>query len=158
MKKPHTGGEIDAYCTKCRLDLNHRIVAMVGDNVKQVECLTCRGTHLYRRPMSDRTRAAASGSKAAGRAAGPRTTKAARETAAALKEREMVGRWEKSIAGRPPADFRAYRATDAYREGELVRHSKFGDGVIERVIDRAKVEVLFQDGRKVLAQALQAAP
>ena len=38
-----------------------------------------------------------------------------------------------------------------------MRHTKFGDGVIERVIDRAKVEVLFQEGRKVLAQALQPA-
>ena len=31
-KKPSVAGEIDAWCTKCRMDLNHRIVAMVGDN------------------------------------------------------------------------------------------------------------------------------
>ena len=30
-KKPKTGGEIDAYCTKCKLALTHRIIAMVGD-------------------------------------------------------------------------------------------------------------------------------
>ncbi|HLM74940.1 MAG TPA: hypothetical protein VK459_19660, partial [Polyangiaceae bacterium] len=53
-KKPKTGGEIDAYCTKCRLDLLHRIIAMVGDSVKKVECKTCGSHHLYRRPKSER--------------------------------------------------------------------------------------------------------
>ena len=40
-KKPKTGGEIDAYCAKCKLDLAHRIIAMVGEAVKKVECKTC---------------------------------------------------------------------------------------------------------------------
>ena len=53
-KKPKTGGEIDAYCTKCKLDLGHRIIAMVGDAVKKVECKTCNSHHLYRRPKSER--------------------------------------------------------------------------------------------------------
>ena len=29
--------EVDAYCTKCKLDLGHRIIAMVGDVIKKVE-------------------------------------------------------------------------------------------------------------------------
>ena len=49
-KAPKTGGEIDAYCTKCRLDLTHRIIAMVEGAVKKVECKTCGSHHLYRRP------------------------------------------------------------------------------------------------------------
>src|SRR5262245_60609736 len=54
-KKARTGGEIDSYCTKCRLDLTHRIIAMVGDVVKKVECKTCGSHHLYRKPKSERT-------------------------------------------------------------------------------------------------------
>ena len=38
--------------------------------------------------------------------------------------------WEKSIAGRSPNDFRPYRTSEIFEEGELVRHSKFGDGVV----------------------------
>jgi hypothetical protein len=155
MKKPHTGGEIDAYCTKCRLDLGHRIVAMVGDQVKQVECLTCRGTHRYVRPKSEREaeerRRAMVGS--APRAASE--PKVPRETAAARSERENRNAWEKSIAGQPTNAFRAYRIFESYAAGDLVRHSKFGDGVIARVIDRAKVEVLFQDGPRTLAHGQQ---
>ena len=34
MAKPITAGsEVDSYCTKCKLDLNHRIIAMVGDTI-----------------------------------------------------------------------------------------------------------------------------
>ncbi len=156
MKKPRAGGEIDAYCTKCRLDLNHRIVAMVGDAVKQVECLTCRGTHTYRRPRSEIAAAAAKrlSDKGATRASdrAPRSASAPRETIAARTEREQKHAWERSIAGQPSSAFRAYRIVEAFNPGDLVRHSKFGDGVIARVIDRGKVEVLFQEGPKTLAQ------
>ena len=58
-KKPKTGGEIDAYCTKCKLDLVHRIIAMVGEAVKKVECKTCGSHHLYRRPKTERDAATA---------------------------------------------------------------------------------------------------
>ena len=160
MKKPRAGGEIDAYCTKCRLDLNHRIVAMVGDAVKQVECLTCRGTHAYRRPRSEI--AAAAEKRLSAKAAGTSPPKSARgpsvprETLAARAEREQKHTWEKSIAGQPSSAFRAYRIFETFNPGDLVRHSKFGDGVIARVIDRGKVEVLFQEGPKTLAHNQQA--
>jgi hypothetical protein len=160
MKKPRAGGEIDAYCTKCRLDLNHRIVAMVGEAVKQVECLTCRGTHTYRRPRSEIAAAAAkrltdkSQPKNGERA--PRSSSSPRETIAARTEREQRHSWEKSIAGQPPSAFRAYRIFETFNPGDLVRHSKFGDGVIARVIDRGKIEVLFQEGPKTLAHNQQA--
>ncbi len=157
MKKPHTGGEIDAYCTKCRMDLGHRIVAMVGDLVKQVECLTCRGTHRYVRPKSERD--AEASRKAMGGSA-PRASASAakvpRETAAAKSERENRNVWERSIAGQPTNAFRAYRIFESYGPGDLVRHTKFGDGVIARVIDRGKVEVLFEDGPRTLAHGQQA--
>jgi hypothetical protein len=49
---PAVASEVDAYCTKCRLDLSHRVIAMVGDVIKKVECLTCHSHHLYRAPRS----------------------------------------------------------------------------------------------------------
>lgn len=154
MKKPSAGGEIDAYCTKCKLDLNHRIVAMVGETVKQVECLTCRSPHMYRRPKSA-TPAKAEG-KRASKAPGARSA-AARETAAVRAERELRDSWERSIAGQPASAFRPYRVFEVFNAGDLVRHTKFGDGVIARVIDRMKIEVLFQEGSKTLAHNQQQA-
>lgn len=156
MKKPHTGGEIDAYCTKCKLDLAHRIVAMVGDQVKQAECLTCRGTHRYVKPKSERDAAASRKAMGGSAPRSPSEPKVPRETAAAKTEREMRKAWERSIAGQPTNAFRAYRIFDNYGAGELVRHTKFGDGVIARVIDRGKVEALFEDGPRTLAHGQQA--
>lgn len=153
-KKPKTGGEIDSWCTKCKLDLGHRIIAMVGDVVKKVECRTCGSHHLYRKPKSDkgaaaapRPRAAASGSEKApaSRAGGGRVTAAQRA------ERELVATWEGAIAGKPPNAFKPYRITNTFGQGELIKHPKFGDGVVSRVIDRGKVEILFQDGARTMA-------
>jgi hypothetical protein len=161
-KKPKTGGEIDAYCTKCRLDLTHRIIAMVGDVVKKVECKTCNSHHLYRRPKTerdaaharmaqraeDRKVAAASGSSG-GSGGG---TRAAREERSARAEREQTNAWEHAIAGQPTSAFKAYRISLSFGTGELIRHPKFGDGVVQRVIDQGKVEILFKDGPRTMAQ------
>lgn len=151
-KKYRAGGEIDAYCTKCRLDLGHRIVAMVGDTVKKVVCQTCHSEHLYRVPMSQRGAKAAGSANGSARAAAPkRETAASRVTAAARAEREQRGHWESAIAGQPPTAFKPYRVTEHFQEGELVHHKKFGDGVVRAVVDRGKVEILFQDGPRTMA-------
>lgn len=151
-KKPAVAGEIDAWCTKCRMDLNHRIVAMVGDQVKRVFCLTCKTEHNFHKPKSGPAagpakRAAATGArKTAGR-----TTAAEREAAAAKAERARIDTWERAIAGQPSSAFRPFRITESFAEGDLVRHTKFGDGVVSRVVDRMKVEILFQDGPRTMA-------
>jgi hypothetical protein len=154
-KKPKTGGEIDSYCTKCKLDLTHRIIAMVGDEVKKVECKTCGSHHLYRRPKSEKLAPLAPKNKAAGatkREGGEeRKTGSARASAAAQRERDQTSQWEHAIAGQPMGAFKAYRVTLTLGPGELVRHPKFGDGVVARVIDRGKVEILFKDGPKTMA-------
>jgi hypothetical protein len=154
MKKPKTGGEIDAYCTKCRLDLTHRIIAMVGDVVKKVECKTCNSHHLYRRPKTERDAANARMAKRAEErkaAGGGGGTKADRITQAQKAERDQTAAWEHAIAGQPSSAFKAYRITLILGTGELIHHPKFGDGVVARVIDRGKVEVLFKDGPRTMA-------
>ena len=42
------GGEVDAFCTRCRLTLAHTILAMVGTKLARVRCNTCNGDHAYR--------------------------------------------------------------------------------------------------------------
>ena len=146
-KKPKAGGEIDSYCTRCKLDLTHRIIAMVGEAVKKVECKTCGSHHLYRKPKSERE---AASPKTPARASAPRApTKAERASKA---ERDATAAWEHAIAGQPSNAFKPYRLSQTFGPGELVRHPKFGDGVVARVIDRGKVEILFQDGARTMAQ------
>lgn len=152
-KVPKTGGEIDAYCTKCKLDLAHRIIAMVEGAVKKVECKTCGSHHLYRRPKAERDARAArleAKAEARSRTGEPRTV-AEKQRHAAKLERENTSAWEAAIAGQPTTAFKPYKITLLLGQGELVHHTKFGDGVVSRVIDRGKVEILFQDGARTMA-------
>jgi hypothetical protein len=152
MAKPlRVAGEVDSWCTKCRLVLNHRIVSMKNGKAHQVECLTCRATHLWRshapgeKPESSGT--------SSGRSSGhpsSMTPKAPRVTAAMRHEQS----WEKAILGRGVNEFKAYNVGATFEPGDFVRHKKFGDGVVTRVIDAHKVEVLFRDEAKTLAQAM----
>jgi hypothetical protein len=150
-KKPKVGGDVDAYCTKCRMDLSHRVIAMVGGEPKRVKCLTCDGEHNYRKPMSERAENRPSAAKPAGGGKSPAKPRATKGAAASKTERTAKLTWEKSIAGQPANAFKAYSIKAFFSEGELVRHSKFGDGVVARVIDPTKVEVLFEDGPRTMA-------
>src|SRR5262245_2145312 len=44
------GKEILAYCTSCKMDLAHLVVAMKGDQAAKVECKTCKKTHAFKAP------------------------------------------------------------------------------------------------------------
>lgn len=154
-KSPRAGGEIDAYCTKCRMDLNHRIVAMVGEDVKRVKCLTCDGEHNYRKPMAEREREKAQKEMRraihAPKDGASLTTSSSRSSSSKISPKLA---WEKSIAGQPPTAFRPYSVKATFGQGELIRHTRFGDGVVARVIDPLKVEVLFEDGPRTMAQGM----
>ena len=148
MPKPlKVAGEVDSWCTKCRLVLNHRIVSMKNGKAYQVECLTCRSTHLWRAGVPGEKPAVASGGARTSRSEAPRST---RVTPAMRHEQT----WEKAIAGRGVNEFKAYNVGGSFREGDLLRHKKFGDGVVLRVVDAHKVEVLFRDEAKTLAQGM----
>lgn len=142
-------GEVDSWCTRCRLLLNHRIVSMKAGNPYQVECLTCRTTHLWRKTApGDKPAAAGERSRAPAASTGGR----ARASASATRHEH---KWEQAIAGHGVLEFKAYNAGGSFREGELLRHKKFGDGVVTRVIDASKVEVLFRDEARTLAQGMR---
>lgn len=159
MTKPlHAGGEVDSWCTKCKLVLNHRIIAMLGPSPKRVECSTCMSHHNYR-PRAPGERAPAAGTRSS---AGPRSTAAPRgpRSAAAAAARaheaaiERERQWEKAISGRALSDFRPYSVATTFSEGELIQHKKFGEGLVMRVVDPSKVEILFRDEARVLAQGM----
>lgn len=149
-----TGGEVDSWCTKCKLVLNHRIIAMVGGTPVRVECSTCSSHHNFRaRAPGDKAPAAARAGSSSTSSAGPRSTRAsATKAQQAALDRERS--WEKAIAGKGVNEFKPYRVDQTFAEGELIRHKKFGDGVVTRILDPKKVEILFKDEPRTLAQGL----
>jgi hypothetical protein len=156
MAKPlKAGGEVDSWCTKCKLVLNHRIIAMVGSTPVRVECSTCNSHHNFRaRAPGEKAPSAGGSSRAASGAssAGPRSTRGPTKAQQAVMDRERT--WEKSVNGRAVSEFRPYRVSEIFEEGDLVRHSKFGDGIVTRLLEGKKVEILFKDDARTLAHGL----
>jgi hypothetical protein len=149
-RRPLTaGGEIDAWCTRCKMDLGHRIVAMVGAAPKRVLCMTCNSEHNYRSekkvtsPVAKTPRAA---KKATG--AKTKTASAGSTRSSGAKTREE---WEKRVRSGEPLT--RYTISDTYDIDQLVSHKKCGDGYVCGIGD-GKVIIMFIDGEKTLIQGV----
>ncbi|MGZ3421328.1 MAG: hypothetical protein ACXWUG_01990 [Polyangiales bacterium] len=151
------GAEIDAWCTSCRADRLHRIIAVVGNVPKKVECLSCKGHHLYRATAAQKEAAAAHKRASRGESSSTvsRVSRSSVASAAKKREEDLVATWEKAVAGQPFESFKPYRIDKTFVKGELIRHTKFGDGVVTTIVDAGKCEILFRDGMKMLAHSTQ---
>lgn len=47
-RKVRLGDVIDDYCPRCRLVMNHGVMAIDGETVRKVRCNTCMTEHPYR--------------------------------------------------------------------------------------------------------------
>lgn len=151
-KAATAGGEIDSWCTKCRMVLNHRVIAMVGTKPVRVECSTCNSHHNFRaKAPGEKAEPAAGGVK---RGANDPRPRVGRVTKAEQARQTLEQSWEKAVSGRGVNDFKKYNVGGSFAEGDLIKHTKFGDGVVVRVIDAGKVEVLFRDEPRTLAQGM----
>lgn len=161
------GGDIDAYCTKCRLDTIHVVVALKPGNEgpKRVECKSCGGQHMYHAPkLPSRTEAPSqpavvNRSAVARNPPPPKPPKAAKPAAAkpsALSPpagagaREWLRRME-DLAHQGGTPIKPYSMRETFAAGDPVSHPKFGKGVVLEVIEAKKCAILFEEGRKVLA-------
>ena len=63
--------------------------------------------------------------------------------------------WKKAVEPYEGKPAPAYRATEKFAVDQVLDHSKFGRGVVKRIVDGTKVEVLFQSGAKLLAHDLK---
>jgi CxxC motif-containing protein len=131
LEKRAAGEQIVSACTKCKLALDHTIVAMVGETIAKVKCKTCGSIHKYRDPAD------------AGKPRGTRTKDAP------VKTSEML--WEACIAEASGPE-RAYDMTATYQVGDLVLHAIFGRGVV-RKLSVNKCDILFKDKERMMASA-----
>lgn len=124
------GESVVSQCTKCKLSLDHTIVAMDGAAIAKVKCRTCGSTHKFRDPAAVKK---------------PRTSrkKAVEPTAALL--------WQACMAQARGKEM-AYAITGRYRVGDILIHDKFGKGVV-RKLSMNKCHVIFEDKERLMASA-----
>jgi hypothetical protein len=134
---------VDAWCTRCRLELGHRIVAMVAGVPKRVLCMTCNSEHNYRVPPGTADARAVRRTPGTSSKTGGTSKNSPRPT----KARAM---WEAEIRSGKP--IRAYTTASSFQVGQLVSHSKFGTGYVADVPSPTKVVIAFESGPKTLLQ------
>jgi hypothetical protein len=132
-----TGGEIDAFCGKCELNLAHTIIAMVGPKVVKVKCNTCGSDHQYRgqQPLVKTTSFAAP-KKPAGAGSKPRAA-------------AVTVSWDDQFKGKDLTKAKKYSPRETFAVDEVVDHPTFGLGLV-RAVRGDKIEVGFKQEDKVL--------
>jgi hypothetical protein len=137
------GQEVDAWCTKCKMDLTHRIVAEVGGKPVKVECRTCYTVHVYRAPKN--TPSAVAARSATG--ASPATARAPSTRRAAVEEH---------VSLTPPTGARIhpYRMTERFMKDQWLQHKTFGVGLVVSEMAGDKIEVRFDSGVKTLVHGV----
>lgn len=66
------------------------------------------------------------------------------------KDEDLRRRWDALTEGRTSRHGRPHRATDSYRDGQIILHSAHGMGVIEGIAADGTLRVLFRRGYEAL--------
>ncbi len=123
------GDPIEARCTKCRANNPHVIITMADDSPLKVQCDVCSRQHKYRLPSA------------------PKKPSVRRVVDPKVAERKE---WELLRPEMNEKDAKDYSMTGSFKVDSLIKHATFGLGVVQRVAGTQKIEVLFEDGKKLM--------
>lgn len=135
------GGEVDAACGKCELNLAHTIIAMVGPKIVKVKCNTCGNEHQYRgtQPLVKATSFAA-----------PRKSSSPSGGAAKKPSAPAVTlSWDEQFKGKDLSKAKKYSPRETFVVDDVVDHPTFGLGLV-RAVRGDKVEIAFKQSDKTL--------
>jgi hypothetical protein len=137
-KKVGVGADVESWCGRCAELTTHSIVAMVGDEPKQVLCQVCGSRHAHRTAAARRATTGANPAgggeiEERGRPVDPEAKRRAAELRALGEE----------VAAAP--DVRLFDPKERYKAGQIIAHPEFGRGKIENVL-RSSLLVRFPVG------------
>ena len=131
------GHDIDTYCSRCKLDLAHVIIALSAGQPVRVLCKTCNSEHAFRKPKRKTTgvtKRAASKKSTTSAPQGPLSTEA----------------YHQLLSGRDLSRSRRYTIKETFEVDDVVDHKKFGIGLVTKMLGDQKIEVTFREGVKIL--------
>ena len=131
------GHDIDTYCSRCKLDLAHVIIALSAGQPVRVLCKTCNSEHAFRKPKRKTTgvtKRAASKKNTTSAPQGPLSTEA----------------YHQMLSGRDLSRSRRYTIKETFEVDDVVDHKKFGIGLVTKMLGDQKIEVTFREGAKIL--------
>lgn len=123
------GQEVDAYCVRCKADTLHVVLRQDDDEIRRVRCNVCDEPHAFRKPRGEEEEPAEAPSK--------------------KKHSKAKPTWSQ-VFGSAKKEIKAYHVNDVFSEMDLLDHSQFGKGFVSQLMDYNKIEVTFQDSKRVL--------
>jgi hypothetical protein len=133
LEQNSTGKSILSYCTKCKINLGHTIMAMKGEEIAKVRCSTCGSSHKFRD------------------ASVPQKIRKPRGRKNVNAEATTEILWESGLAVAKGKE-RDYHMTAKYRVGDIVNHHVFGKGIVLKLYAN-KCDMLFKDKERLMASA-----
>ena len=133
MSQLSVGKDVLSYCSKCKLNLAHTIVAMKDAvHIAKVKCNTCLTMHSYKDPSmstANKTRT--------------KKTISTPSKVVSVSDLWMEGMSHTKKQSQP------YSIKGSFNAGDIIDHSKFGPGIVQKVVDD-KIEVIFRHEIKLL--------
>jgi hypothetical protein len=118
------GDDVNAYCSECEAVAEHKILTMKGKQPDLVQCAKCEATHPYE------------------------THKPTPKGPAPVPD---IPDYDKLLKDRDVSQAVTYKLSSQFNEKDVIDHKVFGIGLVTRILDDEKVEVVFPTGVKFLA-------
>lgn len=134
MSQLTVGKDVLSYCTKCKLNLGHIIVAMKDvKHIAKVKCNTCGTLQAYKDPSISSKQNKT------------RTKKTLMTPSKIISVSEL---WMEKMSSTKKKST-PYAMDAHFVKGDIIDHTKFGPGIVEKVVDD-KIEVIFRHEIKTL--------
>lgn len=162
MAAPKPGDFITASCGRCNDVTGHVVMLVLDGRVARVECKACGSAHKYREARlpepGGKERAAARPARAGGDrepsgAPGATPKRSAGSGGASRKSTAAARRestWQEAMVRHNAETPLPYAMGNRYSPRDFLDHPVFGRGEVIAVIPPDKMEVLFQEGVKIL--------
>jgi hypothetical protein len=132
-----TGKDVLSYCTKCKLNLSHTIVAMKDEkSIAKVKCNTCQTLHAYKDPSTS----------SAGKTRSRKTSGLMAKSSSHVVN--ISDLWMEKL-NKTTSKSQPYGIDQKYKEGDVIDHIKFGPGIVQSVKAQT-IEVVFRHDIKTL--------
>lgn len=134
MSQLTVGKDVLSYCTKCKLNLGHTIVAMKDTkHIAKVKCNTCNTLHAFKDPSTSSKQ---------------NKTRTKKTSSVPSKIISVSDLWMEKMSSTKKKST-PYAMDIKFHQGDIIDHLKFGPGIVEKVVDD-KIEVIFRHEIKTL--------
>jgi transcription elongation factor Elf1 len=131
--------QIEAFCPRCKTETTHKVSVMLGPKIRRVRCTVCGTEHNYHRSQLLKLRSVRD-----------EIVQAKRRKVEESESKGLEKMYEEQMIGRDPKLAKPFSIKDKYYLEDLVNHPIFGAGLVTRIKEDGKIEVLFKSGLRLL--------